>query len=445
MRGVFPAQPRRGRILRLAFPIIGAMVSQNLLNLVSTAFVSTLGDQALAAVGYGSFANFMSIAFVTGLAAGVQAMAARRKGAGAESETAVPLNGGLLLAIGFGVPIAAASYLLAPSAFPLLTSDTEVVELGTEYLQIRLLAVPAIGMNFAFRGYWNAVDLAKVYLRTLLVMHFVNAGLDYVLIFGAFGAPRLGVEGAAWANLAANWTGTIYYFVQALVRTRGNGFLRGIPSSSTMWTMLRTSLPAAVQQFLFAAGMTVFFTIVGKLGTAEVAATTVLLNLLLVALLPAMGFGIAAASLVGQALGQRDPRDARRWGWDVVRTAVPIVTLIASVGLVFPDLVLGLFLHDADTLALARWPLRLIALSLPIDVVGAVLLNALLGAGDSARVLVISTAMQWLIFLPIAYFVGPYLGLGLTAIWLANVLYRLAQSGIFASVWAGDRWTLVKM
>lgn len=421
------------------------MVSQNLLNLVSSAFVSVLGDQALAAVGFGSFANFMSIAFVTGLAAGVQAMAARRKGAGAESETAVPLNGGLLLAVGFGVPIAALSYLLAPSAFPLLTDDPEVVRLGTSYLQIRLLAVPAIGMNFAFRGYWNAVDLAKIYLRTLIVMHVVNATLDYVLIFGAFGAPRLGVDGAGWANLAANWTGTAYYFVQAFARIRKNGFLRGIPPASTMWAMLRTSLPAALQQFLFAAGMTVFFAIVGKLGTAEVAATSVLLNLLLVALLPAMGFGIAAASLVGQALGKRDPRDARRWGWDVVRTAVPIVTVIASVGLLFPDLVLGVFLHDPDTLALARWPLRVMAISLPLDVVGAVLLNALLGAGDSTRVLVISTGMQWLLFLPLAYLVGPTLGLGLTAIWLANALYRLLQSGIFAAVWASDRWTRVRM
>lgn len=438
---MFPSQPRRGRILALALPIIGAMVSQNLLNLVSTAFVSGLGDEALAAVGYGSFANFMSIAFVTGLAAGVQATAARRKGEGAESETAVPLNGGLLMAIGFGVPIAVVSYALTPSAFPLLTDDPEVARLGTSYLQIRLFAVPAIGMNFAFRGYWNAVDLAKIYLRTLIVMHLVNAGLDYVLIFGHFGAPELGVDGAGWANLAANWTGTAYYFLQAFGRARGNGFLRGIPSLATMGKMLRTSLPAALQQFLFAAGMTLFFVIVGRLGTAEVAASSVLQNLMLVAFLPAMGFGIAAASLVGQALGRADARDARRWGWDVVRTAVPIVSIIAAVGLLFPDAILGVFLHDPETRALARWPLRIIALTLPLDVLGAVLLNALLGAGDSARVLAISTVMQWLVLLPLAWLVGPYLGLGLTAVWLANAFYRLVQSAIYASVWAGERWT----
>ena len=80
------------------------MVSQNVLNLVDAAMVGTLGDAALAATGMGSFANFMAIAFVMGLGTGVQAMASRRLGEERTSETAVPLNGGLLMALAFGVP-----------------------------------------------------------------------------------------------------------------------------------------------------------------------------------------------------------------------------------------------------------------------------------------------------------------------------------------------------
>ena len=104
---MLPPKDRRNRIFGLALPIIGGMVSQNLLNLVDTGFVSRLGDEALAAVGQGSFANFMCVAFITGLAPGVQATAARRKGEGKDDETAVPLNGGLVLATGLGVPLAA--------------------------------------------------------------------------------------------------------------------------------------------------------------------------------------------------------------------------------------------------------------------------------------------------------------------------------------------------
>jgi len=150
------------------------MLSQNVLNLVDTAMVGTLGDAALAGVGLGGFANFLFSAFVLGLSTGVQAMAARRVGEGRLAETAIPLNGGLLLALTIAVPWSALLISLAPEYFPLLTGDTAVVEQGVPYLQARLFAMFAMGMNFAFRGYWNAVDKSILYMRTLISMHVVN-------------------------------------------------------------------------------------------------------------------------------------------------------------------------------------------------------------------------------------------------------------------------------
>jgi MATE family multidrug resistance protein len=442
---LWPEPSRFKRILGLAAPIIGAMVSQNALNLVDTALVGHLGDDSIAAVSLGNFVTFATMAFVTGLSAGVQAMVARRRGEGAESETAIPLNGGLLMAMGFAIPLAIGMYFLAEVALPHIAPSPEVARMGVAFVQVRLLAVPGIGMNFAFRGYWSAVDLAWRYLMTLLVMHAVNLVLDLLLIYGLLGAPALGIQGAAWANVTATWLGTAFYFGQAWFRARPNGFMRAMPQLRTMATMLKASLPAALQQLLFALGMVVFFAIVKPLGTSAVAVCGVLVQLLLVALLPAIGFGIAAASLVGQALGRKDPDDARRWGWDVVRVGVPIVTAIAMLGLLFPDYILSAFLAEEATRALGRWPLRMLAIALPIDATGMILLNSLLGAGDSVRVLVIATGLQWLVFLPAAYLIGPELGYGLTAIWIVNAIYRLLQSGIFAVIWRGSAWTKIKL
>ena len=136
---------RRRRILALALPIIGGMVSQNLLNLVDTAMVGALGDSALAATGVGGFAFFMAIATMMGLSAAVQAMAARRIGEGRADEAAAPLNGALLLALGFGVPLTAALVWATPWFFPLLNSDPAVYEQGVPYLQYRL-ATLALGV-----------------------------------------------------------------------------------------------------------------------------------------------------------------------------------------------------------------------------------------------------------------------------------------------------------
>ena len=130
-RSEVPFIPDRLRtVLDLSLPIVGGMASQNVLNLVDIAMVGTLGPVALAAVGLGSFANFMAMALVMGLSSGVQAMAARRKGEGRESEMAVALNGGLLLAIMIGLPILILLLWQAPVLFALLIDDPAVIAEG---------------------------------------------------------------------------------------------------------------------------------------------------------------------------------------------------------------------------------------------------------------------------------------------------------------------------
>jgi len=431
--------------LALALPIIGGMLSQNVLNLVDTAMVGTLGDAALAGVGLGGFANFLLSAFILGLSAGVQAMAARRVGEGRRDETAIPLNGGLLLAVVIAVPWSVLLIALAPKYFPLLAADPSVVEQGVPYLRARLFAMFAMGMNFAFRGYWNAVDKSILYMRTLILMHVVNIFLNWVLIFGHLGAPALGAMGAGVASAIATVFGTASYFLLGRTYARRGGFLRGLPDRETLATIVRLAAPAGLQQFFFAAGMTVFLAMVARMGTSELAATKVIIDLMLVGILPGLGFGLAAASLAGQALGRGDPDDAKQWGWDVTKIAVLVVGALSVPAVLVPEWLLSGFIHEPSTLAIAENPLRLVAGFLFFDAVGMVLMNALMGAGDVKRVMFIATSYQWLIFLPLVYVLGPTLGLGLVLVFAVQAMYRSFQSLTFALMWQRGRWQSVEL
>jgi len=421
------------------------MLSQNVLNLVDTAMVGTLGNAALAGVGLGGFANFLFSAFILGLSAGVQAMAARRVGQGRLTETAIPLNGGLLLALFIAVPWSATLITFAPEYFPLLASDAAVVEQGVPYLRARLFAMFAMGMNFAFRGYWNAVDKSILYMRTLISMHVVNIFLNWVLIFGNLGAPELGAAGAGVASAIATVFGTASYFLLGRGYARDAGFLRGLPNRETMSTIIRLAAPAGLQQFFFAAGMTVFLMLVARMGTPELAATKVIIDLILVGILPGIGFGLAAASLAGQALGRGNPGDAKQWGWDVTKMAVVVVGALSVPAVLVPEWILSGFIHEPSTLALAKDPLRLVAGFLFIDAVGMVLMNALMGVGDVKRVMLIATSFQWLIFLPLVYLLGPVMGLGLVTVFAVQVIYRGLQSLTFAFMWKGGRWQSIEL
>ncbi len=432
-------------IITIALPIIFAMASQNVVNLVDTYMLGSLGDNALAAVGIASFANFMTSAPIIGLSAGVQAMAARRVGEGSHDQAALPLNGGLLIAVVFGVPWILCIALGARFWFPALTSSDEVARVGLPYLYCRLAATLLVGINFSFRGFWNATGRSTFYMATLVCMHALNIFFNWVFIYGNLGAPKLGVLGAGMSNALATAAGTALYFGLAMTNARKQGFLRGIPSAETLRTMLRLSLPNSIQQLFFAAGMTTLMWILGRSGTHAVAASKVLLDLVLVALLPAMGFGLAGTTLVSQALGRGDPQDAKHWGLDVAKTAFVVVTLIALPAALFPDLVLGYFLHSEESLSLARLPLRLVATTMGLDAIGMVMQNCLLGAGDSRRVMAVSLVMQWGLFLPTAAVLVLVLGMGMLPVWVLQACYRGSVAMVFLAMWQRERWIGIRM
>ncbi len=440
-----PDRERAGRILTLALPIVGSMVSQNVLNLVDTAMVGSLGDAALAAVGLGGFVTFLSQSIILGLSAGVQAVAARRRGEGRVEVMAESLNGGLLLSLALGLPLSLVLWWAAPAIYGALNADPEVLAHGVPYYRWRLVGVVFTGMNFSFRGYWNGVGLSQMYLRTILVMHVTNIVVSYWLIFGGFGVPALGTTGASIGTTVSVMVGTAVYFSLARLHAAEAGFLARIPGREELGTLLRLSIPNGIQQLFFSAGLTALYWIVGKVGTPELAAANVLINLNLVAILPAMGLGLAAASLVGQALGRKEPEDAARWGWNVVGVGLMVLVSLGLPYLVVPDPILGIFLREQATLELARNPLRLAGATMVVEAFGMILMNALLGAGDTKTAMAVSIVAQWFVFLPIAWLVGPGSGGGLMAIWWAQAGYRALLAVTFTALWHRGRWASIKV
>jgi putative MATE family efflux protein len=441
----FPDRERRQRIWGIALPIMGGMMSQNVLNLVDIGMVGRLGDDALAATGIGSFANYLAIAFIIGLSAGVQALAARRLGEGRTQETAIPLNGGLILALLIGVPTCALLILATPHAYGYLTDDPAVRELGIPYLQVRMLSMMAVGMNFSFRGYWSAVHLTGVYLRTLLIMHAINIFLHWVLIFGHLGAPALGVFGAGLSTTISLYIGTLLYFWFALRHARDNGFLHRLPSRRTLWQQFRLSLPSSLQQLFFAAGLVTLIWIVSRIGTGEVAAINVLMTFHITAILPAFGIALAATTLVGNALGRGDADDAAAWGWNCAALTFIYGVTMSLLLVPLAEPILGVFLTNPETRELAHLPMVLWALMIGFDTAGMVLMNALIGAGDTRRSMWISLTWQWAFFLPLAFLAGPVLGFGLLGVWVVNGLYRVSQAVNCALTWRGRKWAAIRI
>ncbi len=182
------------------------------------------------------------------------------------------------------------------------------------------------------------------------------------------------------------------------------------------------------------------FWLLSRLGTASVAVGHVLVNLSLLLILPGVGVGVAAMSLVGEALGRDDQHGAHRWGLDALRVAAALLTLLALPMLIMPGHVLSIFFSSPELVALGTLPLQITGVMIVLDAAALVLAQALMGAGAQRTVMMLSLGMQWLLFLPLAWWVGISLQQGLLGVWLVQLCYRLANSAGFLWVWQRKRW-----
>ncbi|MFP4137687.1 MAG: MATE family efflux transporter [Halomonas sp.] len=437
---MLPPSSRRRTILRLALPIIAGMLSQSLINLIDAAMVGSLGETPLAGVGIGGYLMFMVTALLFGLSSGVQAQTARRHGEEAWASRAVPLNAGLVIAALLALPVTLLCLWQAPGLVALINQDPAVNAEAVAYFRWRVVSLVAVAMIFCFRGYWNGIQQTGLYLRIILIMHAVNVAVSLVLIFGYLGLPAMGAAGAGAGTTLSLFAGLAIWVAASLRHARPSGFLAGLPRRLTFLTTLRLAAPHSFQQLWFAGGYAVLFWILGQVGTASVAAGHVLVNLSLLLILPGVGLGMAAMSLVGEALGRAAHGDAHRWGWEVVHLAWLCLAMIALPMALLPDAVLGLFLHDAALVELARLPLRLTALMIVLDAAALVLAQALLGAGANRTVMTATLSLQWLLFLPLAWWVGVWLDQGLVGIWWVQLGYRALNSLWFAAIWQRRHW-----
>ncbi|PMR70644.1 MATE family efflux transporter [Halomonas heilongjiangensis] len=437
---MLPETTRRQTILRLALPIIAGMLSQSLLNLIDAALVGSLGEVPLAGVGIGGYAMFLITAVVFGLSSGVQAQTARRHGEEDWGRRAMALNAGLLIALAVAGPLALLCLWQAPRLLAMINQDPEVNAVAVAYFRWRVVSLVPVAMIFCFRGYWNGIQQTGIYLRIILIMHLVNVVASIGLIFGHLGLPAMGAAGAGAGTALSLYVGLAIWALLSARHATTSGFLAGLPRRLTVFTTLRLATPHSFQQLWFAAGYAVLFWMLGRIDTPSVAVGHVLVNLSLLLILPGVGLGMAAMSLVGQALGRQAPRDAHRWGWEVVHLAWPCLAALALPMALFPDAVLGLFLHDPALITLGRVPLQLTAAMIVLDAAALVLAQALLGAGANRMVMTATLTMQWLVFLPLAWWVGVVLEHGLLGIWWVQLGYRCLNSAWFALIWQRRRW-----
>jgi len=337
------------------------------------------------------------------------------------------------------------SYVLTPLCFSLVSSDPGLTKIGIPFLRTLCFAIVGVGIHSAFKGYWAGIERTDLYMRIVIFMNCLNAFLNYILIFGHFGAPAYGPTGAAIATVVSFGAGIIINCAFAFFRLQSQGFWYQQPRSSLLIRMAKLAMPATMQEFFFSIGYVTFFAMVGQVGTRELAAANILIRVLMVLRMLGMALGISSATLVGKSIGAGDAAAAAQWGWDTGKLGIIAISVLGLPLVLFPTRFLSWFLTDSYTISIAALPLQMAAGTAGIIGLVYIFGYTLYSAGDGNRVTLVSVITQWLFFLPAVWIVGPYLHHGLLDIWAVQMAYGAIVAGLITVIWIDGRWKTVKL
>lgn len=423
-------------------------LSQILLGVVDTAMLGRLSPTALAAAGIGTIVYFLVISTLGALSMGTQVLTARRHGEKNFVQCGQALDNSLFLAFILGGIFTFSSPWLAQSLSPVLESEPEMGKLLRVYMQYHFYGAVFALCNLAFAGFFNGIGRTKVRMTTAIILTVANILLDYLLIFGNFGFPKLGVKGAAIATTLATILAFLYYIGSSLGRGyRPTYRYFHLANIDFTWVgrIARLSLPLMLRSLVGMGGYLAFFWIVGRIGTVEVAASNVIRSLLSVSWMFGSSMGVAATTLVGQNMGAEEYEKAEASGWEAVKLSIIFMGIIGALFLFFPSQLMCIYTNDLAVISAGIPILRLLSIVQIFAAIGLVMNSALIGAGDMRFVLGVEVVNTCLAYLPLAWLLGVYLGFGLLGAWSAEAIYNLIPALLMTLRFRGGSWKKIKI
>lgn len=388
--------------------------------LVNTGMVGHLSAMAIGAVGLTNRATMVAWAMFQAVSTGATVLVAQAVGAGERDKARTVAAQALL----FGsISVAVLATLFAAFGSQLLSvfrPDPSLLAAATGYLRIVVIGMPAVGIMTASGAALRGAGNTRTPMLIAIIVNLVNVAGNGVLIYGKLGFPAMGITGSAIATVVAQWFGAVLALFAVAGRNSGLGLTWRGPwgfARRELGQMLEIGLPASGESLFWQAAAVILTLYITGFGTESLAAHQLGLQAESLSYMPTAGFGIAATALVGQAIGARNSRLARRVTRELGVFATLITAFTASLLFFFPKQILALLTNDARVIDLGSIYLRLMATAQIPQQLGGVFTGALRGRGDTRTPMFIAALGLWGVRLPLAYFLAFPLKMGVAGVW----------------------------
>ena len=423
------------------------MVLESLFAVVDVIWVGRLGANAVAAVGLTESMMALIFAIGMGLSLSTTAMVARRIGEKDPEDAAVAGVQAILLGLFVSVVIGIPCAFDAPKFLQWMGASPEVVSVGSGYARIAMGGSGVLVMLFLNNAIFRGAGDAAIAMRLLWVSNIINLILDPCLIFGLGPFPKLGVTGAALATFTGRGIGVVYQFYRLLRGTERIRVLRrqiGV-NWQVLRRLVRVSATGIVQFTIAHTSWIGLVRIVSIFGASAVAGYTIAIRVVIFIIMPSWGLSNAAATLVGQNLGAKQPERAEKSVW---RTGLYNMLFLGGVGIVlviFADPIVRLISTDPAVVAPAAACLRILSYGNIGYAYGMVMLQAFNGAGDTVTPTVVFFFGYWMLEIPLAYWLSIRTGLHANGVYWAIMFAEAAIAGAGILLFRRGKWKQAKI
>jgi putative MATE family efflux protein len=372
-------------IWSLAWPAIMTFGLESLVGLIDTLMVGRLGASAVAGVGVATqILNAVSVMNMA-LATGTVALVARHVGANERHVAEAVLQQSLYVAVLLGLAVAIPVVVWAPQLVAIFQVDAGVLAAGTGFVRTIMFAVPSMAMFAVIAAALRGAGDMRTPLAIGALVNVLNVCAAYLLIFGKFGLPALGVRGAALASTMAFTVGALLGLASLLRSTSVLQLRRKRlrPDLELARRIGAVGSPTGLEQLLMQIGFLMYLSIAARYGTSAVAAYFIGVKILALSFLPGFGFSAAASTIVGQQLGARQPQSAERSGWEANRLAMILMSIAGLVIFLLARPIAQLFIDDPEVVGDTVSFIHVLALAQPLMAADSTLGGALRGAGDT--------------------------------------------------------------
>lgn len=414
-------------IWSIAYPIIFGNLAQTLIALTDTAFLGRVSAIALGASMMASIYYYVFSTLAWGFSIGVQIIIARRLGENKLGRIGVVFEHGMVFVFFLSSGLFLIQHYFTDYLLYHIIQSPNIYAAAMEYMSYRHYGIIFVCFNFLFRALYIGLSNTKVISFSTLLMAIVNIFLDYVLVFGKWGFPHMGIGGAALASVCAEISALVFFFTYTLVKLPLKTYALFAFSKLEAWLMkaiLRLAFPTMLQKLLSFGTWFIFFVLVERMGEKPIAISGIIRSVYMLVMIPVFAFGATANTLTSRQIGAGEQNQVRSTLGKIFRLSFISILPVLFCCVLFPSFILSVYTNDT-LLASASIPSLYVVCIAAISMsFGMIYFEAVSGTGNTTHALLLEILILFA-YTGSVWFFAKVINTNVAWVWTSEIIYGL--------------------